>query len=84
MREPYGEGPASHTGPESCVVGRNAQGEALALVPRLPLGDRGSPKLCFGRGAKRELRRGCVPKLGTRLACGEAIVCPEPCKGVIA
>ena len=29
MQEPYGEGPASHTGPESCVVGGNAQGEAL-------------------------------------------------------
>ena len=29
MREPYGEGPASHTGAETCVVGRNAQSEAL-------------------------------------------------------
>jgi len=29
MREPYGEGVASHTGPESCVLGGNAQGEAL-------------------------------------------------------
>ena len=29
MKEPYGEGPASHTGPESCVVGGNARGEAL-------------------------------------------------------
>ena len=29
MREPYGEGPARHTGPESCVVGGNARGEAL-------------------------------------------------------
>ena len=29
MKESYGEGPASHTGPESCVDGREAIGEAL-------------------------------------------------------
>ncbi len=32
MREPYGEGPASHTGPESCVGRGNAAGEALTGV----------------------------------------------------
>jgi len=29
MKEPYGEGLASHTGPESCVVSREAGREAL-------------------------------------------------------
>jgi hypothetical protein len=29
MKEPYGEGVASHTGPESRVGGRKAVGEAL-------------------------------------------------------
>ena len=29
MKEPYGEGVASHTGPESCVVAREGRGEAL-------------------------------------------------------
>ena len=29
MQEPYGEGLASHTGPESCADGREAAGEAL-------------------------------------------------------
>ena len=32
MKEPYGEGVASHTGPESCVDGRKAIGEALTGV----------------------------------------------------
>lgn len=29
MKEPYGEGVASHTGPESCAVVREGGGEAL-------------------------------------------------------
>ncbi len=29
MEEPYGEGVASHTGPESCACGRKGMGEAL-------------------------------------------------------
>ena len=29
MRDPYGEGPATHTGPESCTVAGNGEGEAL-------------------------------------------------------
>ena len=29
MKESYGEGPATHTGPESCVVIRKGDGEAL-------------------------------------------------------
>ena len=29
MKEPYGEGVASHTGPESCAVARKGDGEAL-------------------------------------------------------
>ena len=29
MKESYGEGPASHTGPESCADGRKSAGEAL-------------------------------------------------------
>jgi RNA-directed DNA polymerase len=29
MEEPYGEGLASHTDPESCVASREAGGEAL-------------------------------------------------------
>lgn len=29
MEVPYGEGPATRTGPESCVVGREVGGEAL-------------------------------------------------------
>jgi len=29
MKEPYGEGLANHTGPESCMGGRKAAGEAL-------------------------------------------------------
>jgi len=29
MKEPYGEGLASHTGPESCAVSRKAGSEAL-------------------------------------------------------
>ena len=32
MKESYGEGPASHTGPESCVGRREAAGEALTGV----------------------------------------------------
>jgi RNA-directed DNA polymerase len=32
MQESYGEGPATHTGPESCAVGREAGGEALTGV----------------------------------------------------
>lgn len=29
MKEPYGEGLASHSGPESCAAGSNRRGEAL-------------------------------------------------------
>ena len=32
MQEPYGEGVASHTGPESCVDDREDMGEALTGV----------------------------------------------------
>ena len=32
MQEPYGEGVASHTGSESCVVARKGRGEALTGV----------------------------------------------------
>jgi len=32
MKEPYGEGRASHTGPESCGGGSNAMAEALTGV----------------------------------------------------
>jgi len=32
MKEPYSEGVASHTGPESCVSGREARDEALTGV----------------------------------------------------
>jgi len=32
MRESYGEGPATHTGPESCVGVREGVGEALTGV----------------------------------------------------
>ena len=32
MKESYGEGLASHTGPESCVGRRKAAGEALTGV----------------------------------------------------
>jgi hypothetical protein len=32
MKEPYGEGLASHTGSESCVGSRKAEGEALTGV----------------------------------------------------
>jgi hypothetical protein len=32
MREPYGEGLAAHTGPESCVGAREGVGEALTGV----------------------------------------------------
>jgi hypothetical protein len=32
MKEPYGEGIASHTGPESCVVSREAGHEVLTGV----------------------------------------------------
>jgi RNA-directed DNA polymerase len=32
MKEPYGEGPASHTGPESCEGARESAGEALTGV----------------------------------------------------
>ena len=35
MEEPYGEGPASHTGPESCVGRRDAAGEALTPFDEL-------------------------------------------------
>ena len=33
MKESYGEGPTTHTGPESCAVGREAGGEALTGEP---------------------------------------------------
>ena len=32
MKESYGEGLATHTGPESCAVGREDEGEALTGV----------------------------------------------------
>lgn len=32
MKEPHGEGLATHTGPESCAEGREALGEALTGV----------------------------------------------------
>ena len=32
MREPYGEGVATHTGPESCAADREVRGEALTGV----------------------------------------------------
>ena len=35
MKEPYGEGVASHTDSESCVGGRKAGGGALTGVHRL-------------------------------------------------
>ncbi len=52
MKEPCGEGPASHTVPESCVVSREAEHEALTGVyaggikPRKPFksGCQGSPR----------------------------------------
>jgi hypothetical protein len=32
MQEPYGEGVATHSGPESCAVAREGSGEALTGV----------------------------------------------------
>ena len=51
MQEPYGEGVASHTGPESCVVVREGRGEALTgvhagwVLSREILFDFGAPTL---------------------------------------
>jgi len=73
----------AHEGIVYCIGGRGRGGgtgsdrpdrtcgtPAPALVPKLLLGNRGSPKLCFGTRARREPRRSCVPKreLGTCLA----------------
>ena len=65
MKESYGEGPASHTGPESCVGRRKATGEALTGVHAgRPLSSEitpsGTPTLLIdaegniGHGARRE------------------------------
>ncbi len=37
MKESYGEGLATHTGPESCAAGREAVGEALTGVSAGPV-----------------------------------------------
>jgi RNA-directed DNA polymerase len=37
MKESYGEGLATHTGPESCAAGREAVGEALTGVRAGPV-----------------------------------------------
>jgi hypothetical protein len=56
MKEPYGEGPASHTGPESCVCGRKDTGEALTGVHAgqplsCEINQSGMPTLCLKRKA---------------------------------
>ena len=51
MKESYGEGVASHTGPESCIVAREGEGEALTgvhagwVLSRETLLDFGAPTL---------------------------------------
>jgi hypothetical protein len=57
MRVPYGEGIANHTGPESCVGGREAVGETLTgehagrVLSREKLASSGTPTLCSRRKA---------------------------------
>ena len=46
MKEPYREGVASHPGPESCVGGRKAGGEALT-------GERADPVLSCEKSTSR-------------------------------
>ena len=50
MKEPYGEGRASHTGPESCAGVRKGAGEALTGAPA-------------GRVSSREIPHFRVPTL---------------------
>ncbi len=66
MKELYGEGPASHTDPESCVVSRKAGHEALT-APTGPARSKtyvrlGWPMCCSpqlrGRSAVSELLNG--------------------------
>jgi hypothetical protein len=56
MKEPYGEGPASHTGPESCAGAREGTGEALTGVhtgqpSSCEINQSGTPTLCLKRKA---------------------------------
>ena len=57
MKESYGEGPATHTGPESCGAARKGVGEALAGVRT---GRVFSRERCFLRSADA-VRRGGRP-----------------------
>jgi len=56
MKEPYGEGLASHTGPESCAGVREGAGEALTGVHTgqplsCEINQSGTPTLCLKRKA---------------------------------
>ena len=66
MKEPYGEGPASHAGPKSCAGTREGAGEALPGVHTgqplsCEINQSGTPTLCLEaegnmeHGVKREL-----------------------------
>ncbi len=63
MKEPYGEGVATHTGPESCAAGRETGGEALTGVRTGRALSRENPQStgCRRRGARRKVTLG-APK----------------------
>jgi hypothetical protein len=58
MRESYGEGIADHTGPESCVGGREAAGEALTGAQAGPVLSRESKDYRIGTPTPLNLAEG--------------------------
>ena len=63
MKVPYGEGVASHTGPESCVAAREGVGEALTGVRA---GRPSSLENLMGPGCRRRPDAGGRQDLGRR------------------
>ena len=77
MKEPYGEGVATHTGPESCVVARKGEGEALTgaragwVLSReiMPRCEAMGPSGCRRRGDKRKATPSASPSQDARGPC---------------
>ena len=57
MKESHGEGLATHTGPESCAVGREVEGEALTGVRAGQVWSRETERTHRGVDAVRECGR---------------------------
>ena len=98
MKKPYGEGPANHTGPESCAVVRKGRGEALTGVRAGRVLSRENHKVraadvigsggrqypvCRHRKAHRKPARSETPIMHGTISLGSReIPCPPAAEGV--